>query len=147
LQGLAVDIYSSPLPRASETANIIRREVIKDIYSLLPVQVEDNPIQLSCPIHIEESLTNPEKYLESYWRRRKSRSRLSTMILDMNTKPMVEFLENLDSPSMESTSLLITHGHNANIINELLENFFYKHEISSKRTSMNYGAICVYFLQ
>ena len=121
-----IDIYSGDLPRANETAEIIRQEVIAGLTEILSYDTdkpETNPSML-CPIYTEDSLTNPDKYLESYWRRRRSRSRLSTIILDERTKPMAEFLEDLDSPSMETTVLLMTHGHNANIITELLENYF-----------------------
>jgi broad specificity phosphatase PhoE len=148
-RGLVIDIYSGDLPRAHETAEIIRQEVIADLDDILSSKAKKPGAKTSmiCPIYTEKSLTNPDKFLESYWRRKRSRSRLSTIILDERTKPMVEFLEDLDSPSMETIVLLITHGHNANIITELLENYFRRDRISSMKTSMKNGAICTYFLQ
>lgn len=56
-------------------------------------------------------------------------------------------MEGLASPLMERASLLVTHGHVANIIDTLLENFCRQNGFSSGRTSMGNGMVCVYLIQ
>ena len=147
-RGLMINILSGPLRRAWDTAKFIREGVVGGVNDALSTEVDNKNVHSSnpYPIQIVDSLTNPEKNSESFWRR-KSRSRLSTIILDESTKWLVEFLENLPSPLMESTNLLITHGHPANIIDSVLENFSRQDGFYSEKTSMENGMVCDYFLQ
>lgn len=83
-----MEIHSGDLPRAHKTAVLIREGVMTDVCRTLSDEQSMGPESLddfSCPIHMESSLTNPDKSSEGFWKKR-TRSRLSAIILDENTK-------------------------------------------------------------
>lgn len=146
---LEVEMHSSDVLRAQMTAELMRDEIISQVYWLLsmkPNDISKNYPDVLCPIRREESLINPDKSQEGFWKRRTD-SWLSRIILGENTKILTDFLENITSQLIEKTHLLVTHGHQANIINTLLENLALKNSFEGKKISMKNGEMRVYVIR
>jgi len=146
-QGLDFRLLTSPLPRAIQTAKIIRETVRKCAQNILdyqektPIYPKDIIIDHSCiscsVLNIEEALINPPKNIQN----ERYNSLLEELLADNNTKWLLEFLKKLISSPKGSVNLLITHRDTARHLFVLLKNLFSKDQISWQKIAIENDGI------
>lgn len=131
-------IVSGPLPRTQQTAEIIRKAIRGCRQNTPPTYDSESSLYTLPPIEsyptviLEESLTNPLKYLENG----RGSSLLQRFLSDsMNgtMKGLGEFTKKLISSLGMETILVITHGDTAVYLMILLENNGSQDQIFGKK--------------
>ena len=132
LRWLDMNIFTSPLPRAIQTAEIIYQKINNCIKKSIPIGA----------IVLDEAFKNPRKNSNNG----RYNSYLQKLFVD-DSKWIMEFLLRNVSCSEEWTNLIIVHKDSGRNIALWLENLFLQDEIQGKKASIKNDTILTYLFQ